>query len=424
MGCWCAGRLSCALCCCDVLKTETKHLSDMLIQIGAIDRADAECGDDSGLVCLQDQLSANAGIRSSMTEGGEHAVGDFVMALWEGDDKCEWLVAQLLAKHANGWEIRWVKDGLFSSQIGEAELRAKPEMCESKEGSAVAEEDVSTEVVEASAEESMREQDRVRNPVFQVDLSDRRKDIFNPGDEQYYTRDEFIGFYGGVDEWNACGVGEVDAAGARIAAYVQKIGPKKSTATDERCFVQSCRIAGAEIASDTLVDLLKGVEVDAHMPIGSGQAKASKYGMMWCAGFGSKGHTLFRPFEGALKLCREVCAAVDEETLDLMFGTGFSRTYKIDDCLLERKGCIAIFVTKNFSHSTRLVDEAEQLVHRDREDQSSTLLVIYQAENTPDVHRVHWYEEGLSKPEPIVGAYGRIFNGRIDMHGLLPPKVS
>ena len=150
--------------------------------------------------------------------------------------------------------------------------------------------------------------------------------------------------------------------------------------------------------------------------------RKKRWGVMCGHGYGGPrvGKGFFRPPVDLLPLARAMCDMVPPENLDQMFGTGFAARYSTDNFLTEVGGA-ACFITVNFSHAGTLDAAVDELVHRDRGDQSSTLLLLWQHQKTPEQHRAVWYEEGLNTAHSISGGYVRIFNGRQHEHGLLPP---
>ena len=89
-----------------------------------------------------------------------------------------------------------------------------------------------------------------------------------------------------------------------------------------------------------------------------------------------------------------------------------------------RRGA-ACFLTVNFSHD-RYYPQEENIglvIHDDPRDQSSTLLYLWQAEDTPEQMRAHWYDEANGVFIPIAGGLFVVFDGRHNFHGLIPPEV-
>ena len=81
----------------------------------------------------------------------------------------------------------------------------------------------------------------------------------------------------------------------------------------------------------------------------------------------------------------------------------------------------ASFITVNFSHA-RDVSDHENLLHRDKQDQSSTVLLLWQDPNTPLDHQAHWVC-GEKPIKSLSGGLMEIFNGRTQAHGVVPPKI-
>ena len=134
--------------------------------------------------------------------------------------------------------------------------------------------------------------------------------------------------------------------------------------------------------------------------------------------------------ELAHRLCLLAKAAGAEEDLDAMFGKAKAALLdtdpRVDNAVrLDVRGGAACFVTLQFSHDRWYPEEdnVSEVVHEDPRDQSSTLLYLFQAEDTPEVHRAHWYDENNDEFIPIAGGLFLIFNGRKNFHGLIPPEV-
>ena len=92
---------------------------------------------------------------------------------------------------------------------------------------------------------------------------------------------------------------------------------------------------------------------------------------------------------------------------------------------LAQYGGASVFCTLNFSHDRYFEEEdnVEEMTHSDPQDQSSTLLLLYQHPDTPLEHQVFWFDESSGTFVPVVGGIFLVFNGRLHTHGLIPPQV-
>ena len=85
-------------------------------------------------------------------------------------------------------------------------------------------------------------------------------------------------------------------------------------------------------------------------------------------------------------------------------------------------GTMALYMTINFSHGENaLLERVDEHLHKDRSDQSSSILVLCQDPSTPPEHAISWYCNG--KLTPVRGMHICVFNGRSHFHGVIPPLV-
>lgn len=117
-------------------------------------------------------------------------------------------------------------------------------------------------------------------------------------------------------------------------------------------------------------------------------------------------------------------------TLPMPCGTHSSRDTEICSSMVSFPNTLlthlAMFLTVNFSHSPDLQDctDIKGMLHRDCGDQSSTVLYLWQSEDTPDDARACWFcerDDGTVQCEPLAGGKLLIFDGRKYLHGVVPP---
>ena len=128
-------------------------------------------------------------------------------------------------------------------------------------------------------------------------------------------------------------------------------------------------------------------------------------------------------WEGMEKLARQILDCLPAEAQEAMFPGVTCEN------LLEQ---LATFVTVDFSHASDLcnidLQKSQQLLkvlHCDPHDQSSTVLLLWQDPNTPEEHKAFWYcaqdsDGRMGQVESIAGGYFCIFNGRKNLHGVIP----
>ena len=165
--------------------------------------------------------------------------------------------------------------------------------------------------------------------------------------------------------------------------------------------------------------------------LGKTEIKGGKFGHMKGIGYGGPrvGEGYFKAPYGSSeahyreKIARMLYDALDEEDRASMF-PGIKHASRVTQDL-------ASFVTVNFSHAKDLDDgdvDAKALLHRDPQDKSSTVLWLYQDPTTPVQHQVLWFCEeecdgsAIIEPQSIAGGCLCVFNGKRDLHGVIPPR--
>ena len=198
----------------------------------------------------------------------------------------------------------------------------------------------------------------------------------------------------------------VAAAIERIRLHLAADKKKKKKRTppkDPSRFVAS-RTLNATPAALGALRAAAGKLPRTRQPIPADAMKGSKYGTMVAQGWGGPrvGKGFYACDNDLLPLARAVCGVVPVAMLGEMFGPDFARCFQ-DASFLEMEARPACFLTTNFSHAGDLTAGALELLHRDSNDISSTILVLWQDPATPEEHRAYWFEEGFDAPVPLAG---------------------
>ena len=164
-----------------------------------------------------------------------------------------------------------------------------------------------------------------------------------------------------------------------------------------------------------------------HRPQKKDVSKVGKWGAMQSAGHRggrSKYHVGFdQDAEMAAALLGLVPTAVGLRC------TGCDKSGLQDARSLREYGRCCVYATVNFSHAPagNEREDAESLVvpavvHRDSNDQSMTILLLWQHPDAPPYSRAAWYYERTGTYRQIVGAFAQVFDGRRQFHGVIPPS--